>query len=145
MERRPYAGFWVRFVADLVDGLIAVALALPVYYWFDRPVLGATRFLSGEGSRFGAAHVCLWAVALYMTYLVSRTGKSPGRRVFGIAVVDRDSGELIGLWRALGRAMFAVFISAIFYLGFLWVIWDKRKQAWHDKIFKTLVVYDHTL
>ena len=34
-------------------------------------------------------------------------------------------------------------VSGIFYLGFLWIIWDSRKQAWHDKIMKTYVVFQY--
>lgn len=75
-----------------------------------------------------------------LTYLVGAKGQSWGRRVAGLTVVGGD-GHPIGFWRALGRNLFAAFVSAPpLYLGFLWVIWDGQKQAWHDKVFRTYVI-----
>ena len=79
-------------------------------------------------------------VSLELTYLVGATGQSWGRRIAGIKVVDAEV-KPIGFWRALGRNLLALYISApLFSFGFLWVIWDGQKQAWHDKVFRTYVV-----
>ncbi len=143
-QARGYAGFWVRVAADAVDGLIALAFALPLHYLFDRPVLGARSFMRPvTWADMGLTHAFLWWWFLFnMTYLVSRTGKSLGRRALGISVTDAASGRPVGFLRTLARNLFAAFISAIFYLGFLWIVWDRRKQAWHDKVFRTVVTYD---
>lgn len=75
-----------------------------------------------------------------MTYLVGKTGQSWGRRIWGIRVADRN-GQPIGFIRALLRNLFAMYISApVLYLGFLWILWDPYKQAWHDKVFRTFVL-----
>ena len=147
IQPSQYAGFWIRFLADLIDGLIAVAFAIPVHFLFDKPVLGSQSFLRPETwTDMGLSHVILWGFFFWnMTYLVSQTGKSLGRRVVGIAVTDAASGKPVSFLRALARNLFAGFISAIFYLGFLWVVWDRRKQAWHDKVFRTVVTYDSVL
>ena len=58
----------------------------------------------------------------------------------GIRVVDAKTGAVIGQARAIGR-YFAMIISAIpCYLGFLWPLWDVRKQTFHDKIVGTVVL-----
>jgi uncharacterized RDD family membrane protein YckC len=140
-ERWEYAGFSDRLFGDLADGIIALLLVVPVYFAIDRWVLGrSVGFLDEEGP-FGAVDAFLWLWFLWnLTYLVGRTGQSWGRKVAGVKVVDAE-GEPIGFWRALGRNVFAGLVSApLLYLGFLWVIWDSQKQAWHDKVFRTFVV-----
>jgi len=140
-ERWEYAGFGDRLFGDICDGVIAVLLALPVYFIVDRLVLGHERGFLDEEHPLGAADVFLWVFFLWnLTYLVGKTGQSWGRKLAGLKVVDGD-GDVIGFWRSLGRNVFAAFVSApLLYLGFLWVIWDGRKQAWHDKVFRTYVI-----
>jgi len=133
------AGFGDRFLADLCDGLIITAVALVGYLVVDRGMLGnQTGFLSEKtppGERVFSLAWFLWN----LTYLVGRTGQPWGRRLVGLRVLDSE-GAAIGFWRSLGRNLFAAFISApLLYLGFLWVIWDPQKQAWHDKVFRTFV------
>lgn len=106
----------------------------------DRTLLGSPSGLFDENAQFGAADAIAWTWFLWnLTYLVGRTGQSWGRKLIGLRVVGAE-GLPIGFWRALGRNVFAGLISAIFYLGFLWVIWDDKKQAWHDKVFRTFVI-----
>jgi len=140
-ERGDYAGFGDRFVADFCDGLIALVIALAVWFLIDRSILGhETGFLDEEGP-LSAADAALWVWFLWnFTYLVGKTGQSWGRKLTGLKVVTSDGGP-IGFWRSLGRNLFAAFVSApLLYLGFLWVIWDPQKQAWHDKVFRTYVL-----
>lgn len=136
-----YAGFGDRLFGDICDGVLALLFALPIWFAVDRWMLGReSRFLDDEGP-IGASDVALWAWFLWnLTYLVGKTGQSWGRRIAGLKVV-RNDGEPPGVWRAFGRNMFAAFISGpLLYLGFLWVIWDRDKQAWHDKVFRTYVL-----
>jgi uncharacterized RDD family membrane protein YckC len=140
-EEWEFAGFGDRFLADLCDGVILMAVAFAAYLLVDHGILGyKAGFLDDERS-LGATDVVAWAWILWnLTYLVGRTGQSLGRRVIGLRVVSTE-GRTIGFWRALGRNLFASFISApALYLGFLWVIWDGQKQAWHDKVFRTYVI-----
>jgi uncharacterized RDD family membrane protein YckC len=120
-EPWDYAGFGDRFVADLCDGLIALVIALPIWFLVDRSLLGRqTGFLDDEGP-LSAADATLWAWFLWnFTYLVGKTGQSWGRKLIGLKVVTSEGGP-IGFWRALGRNLFAAVVSApLLYLGFLW-------------------------
>ena len=87
-----------------------------------------------------SAWFVIWVWFLWnLTYLVGKTGQSWGRKISGLKVLTAE-GDPIGFWRSLGRNLFALFISGpVLYLGFLWVIWDPNKQAWHDKVFRTFV------
>ena len=58
--------------------------------------------------------------------------------LFGLQVVSAEGAPIsfgIAFLRAVGY-----FVSGIFYLGFIWIAFDKRKQGWHDKIAGTVVI-----
>jgi uncharacterized RDD family membrane protein YckC len=140
---RDYAGFGERLGADIVDGLIGTVLSFAVWLLVDRAMLGSTTGWMNDDRPPTVADAALLAWFLWnLTYLVGKTGHSWGRKLVGIKVVDGEGGP-IGFWRALGRNLFAAIVSApLLYLGFLWVLWDPDRQAWHDKVFRTYVVSD---
>ncbi|NWJ46654.1 MAG: RDD family protein [Chloroflexi bacterium] len=75
----------------------------------------------------------------YSVYFTAR-GATPGKKVFGIKVVRQD-GSTPGFGAALLRQTVGYFISStVFMLGFLWAVFDKYGQGWHDKLAKTYVV-----
>ena len=51
-----------------------------------------------------------------------------------------DFGEVIGYGRAFGRALVAIVSTFVLLLGYLWMIWDVRKQTWHDKAVSSLPI-----
>ena len=58
----------------------------------------------------------------------------------GVKVVDIRTGNVIGVPRAIGR-FFGQYISTWpSFLGYLWMLWDKDKQTWHDKMVNSVVV-----
>jgi uncharacterized RDD family membrane protein YckC len=95
------AAFGDRLCADFVDGAIALAIALPVYFFIDRQLLGLETGLLDAGSDYGLSDLVLWFCFLFnMTYLVGKRGQSWGRQFWGLKVVER-AGEPIGFVRAL--------------------------------------------
>jgi uncharacterized RDD family membrane protein YckC len=77
----------------------------------------------------------------YFTFLEgSASGQTVGKRAMNIRVVDFDDGASIGYWRAFGRSVIAYFVSPILLLGYLWMLWDREKQTWHDKVASSVVV-----
>ena len=55
-------------------------------------------------------------------------------------VVDA-SGKPVGFWRGALREIVGKFLSGIaFYVGYVWIAFDRDKQGWHDKIAETYVV-----
>ena len=67
------------------------------------------------------------------------SGQTPGKRVLGVRVIRTD-GTRLRLGNALRRQV-GYWISSIFYLGFLWILFDNRRQGLHDKIAGTVVTY----
>jgi uncharacterized RDD family membrane protein YckC len=67
-------------------------------------------------------------------------GQTPGKWVAGIIVIDQD-GRVPGVAQAIPREMVGRVVSiAALMLGILWILRDKDRQGWHDKIAGTYVV-----
>jgi uncharacterized RDD family membrane protein YckC len=124
-----YAGFWIRFLAAFVDGiLIGIAVS----------IVGGIVGVDGNGVNLLNI---LAGVAYYGTLEGGDTGQTLGKKICGIRVVDATSGQPgIGVGRGIGR-YFARWLSAIpLLLGYFWMLWDARNQCWHDKLASTVVV-----
>jgi uncharacterized RDD family membrane protein YckC len=92
------------------------------------------------------AYSIIWvASAIYYGALNgSRRGQTVGKMALGIAVRDERTGGPIGFWRGLGRYLITlVFTLALvvpYVVDSLAPLWDRRRQAWHDKVARTVVV-----
>jgi uncharacterized RDD family membrane protein YckC len=92
-----------------------------------------------QPNQLGAAEAVL-ALGLYLVVSLVMRGESPGKRMLGIRVVDAQ-GNALGFWRMALRELPGKYLSALFLgLGFLWVVWDRRKRGWHDYVAGTCVV-----
>lgn len=151
------AGFWRRFGGYLLDGLLYGLAAAP--FWIAAFVLGAQSFddcvsindeiICPDGSPkpgllaaaiFVGVVGLLFIVFIYFRAL-AKSGQTWGRKIAGVKVVRADNGEAPGWGKAIGRQLFAYFISAnVCYLGYLWMLWDSKKQTWHDKVASTVVI-----
>ena len=70
-------------------------------------------------------------------YLEGERGYTPGKRLLGIRVVDKETREPIGWRRALVRRL--MFVVEALVLGYLLMFWDKNRQALHDKPARSIV------
>ncbi len=126
----PPAGFWRRFAAALIDGIL-----LSIVNGVLRAALGLR---IGPGAALGLA-----LSAGYFMYFHGRTGQTPGNAALGIRVVDERErlGKPIGYGRAFLRWLVSIPSAFIVLLGYLWMLWDPRKQTWHDKAAGSLPVH----
>jgi uncharacterized RDD family membrane protein YckC len=87
-----------------------------------------------------SALVVIFFVPGYFIFFWVVVGATPGKQLLGLQVL-RTNGKHVGWVRGTIRFL-GYFISAIvFFLGFLWVLVDKRRQGWHDKFADSQVVY----
>jgi uncharacterized RDD family membrane protein YckC len=158
--RPGYAGFGSRLVGYLLDGLIYGAIlsvfVVPATVMsvaaFDDCVSidrgDSTEIVCPEGApeagllaggiAIGVVGVILVAV-LYVRAL-GRTGQTFGRKIAGVKVIGKDSGQPLGAGKAFLRVLVAGLVSGNCILGYLWMLWDRDKQTWHDKIVSSVVV-----
>ncbi|HEX5961440.1 MAG TPA: RDD family protein [Rhodanobacteraceae bacterium] len=131
-----YAGFWLRVVAWLIDGL----LLAPVYVLSYLVVQGSSAVpLAMQPGGLLPFHVwpSLWAVGLLVPWLyfalceASRWQATPGKLALGLRVTD-EYGRRTGFARASGRFFGKLVSSMILDVGYLLAGWTARKQALHD-------------
>jgi len=125
VSRGPRAGFWQRFAAAFIDGIIV-----------GIPVLVLYEVAKGAGYALGL----ILSVAYVVYFEGGPTGQTIGKRVLGIRVYDFDGGGSIGYGRAFIRWLGRILSSIPCYLGYLWMLWDGEKQTWHDKLAASVVV-----
>lgn len=77
---------------------------------------------------------------LYFPYFWARGGQTPGMRVTGIRVVNDRDGSPITWGTAFLRLIGYWVSSAVFSLGFIWILIDSRRRGWHDLIAGTCVI-----
>jgi len=119
-----HAGFWRRVAAFTLDHLI---LAIPFAALFVIPFVGWLLALAGKWLYFALLESSAWQA-------------TPGKRVMGIKVTDRF-GQRIGFGRASGR-FFGGFVSFILsQMGYMMAAFTPLKQALHDMMAGTLVVF----
>ena len=78
--------------------------------------------------------------ALYNAYLGGQTGQSYGKKIAGIRLISEATGAPPGGGFGIGRYIVHIIDALPFYIGFLWPIWDSKKQTFADKLLKTVVV-----
>ncbi len=77
---------------------------------------------------------------VYQTFFVMQYGATLGKLAMKIRVIDIRTLDNPNFAVSLNRAVFRIISEMIFYLGFLWGMFDLQRQTWHDKTAKTLVI-----
>lgn len=132
----PYVGLGRRAAATLIDLLLAGFL-LNVVGWLLRlryPDHEALTQIARDTLTLLAAPALLLAWWLFQG--------TPGRLLLGCRIVDAHHGGRPRLWQLLVRLLGYGVALAPAGLGLLWMLWDRRRQGWHDKLARTLVVDD---
>jgi uncharacterized RDD family membrane protein YckC len=106
--------------------VILVDIVAIILFAVNRPLGYAASFLIG---------------ILYFSYFEgSGSGQTVGKKAMSIRVIDFNTGGPIGFGRGLIRYIGKIISSIPCLLGFFWMLWDREKQTWHDKIATTVVV-----
>jgi uncharacterized RDD family membrane protein YckC len=121
----PRASFGLRFVAFLIDFVLLAVLDLILF--------GA---LKSAGQALGT----IINIAYYTYFEGSPSGQTVGKKVMNIRVVDFNTGGQLDYGRAALRWLCRILSGIPCFLGYFWMLWDKEKQTWHDKLTTSVVV-----
>ena len=141
-----YAGFWIRVLAVIIDGVILQlsSLSLGLTFGLLFSISAASRTpASSFGlvlSGLGGVIVLLWGLAYYTAIPAGRWQATPGKRLVGIYVI-RLSGAGIGFWGFVGRYLAYFLDSLTLGIGFMMAGWTREKRALHDMVCDTRVIY----
>jgi uncharacterized RDD family membrane protein YckC len=151
MMGRRYGGFWRRLFAFLIDEVILYFVSL-ILFMISLLALGLKEDMVGSvisslgEPEHGIALFALLYIAtsllagmIYFTGFHGMAGRTPGKMLFGLRVIQA-SGDPITPGIAFLRWVGYLISGPLFCLGFLWIAFDGRKQGWHDKIAATLVI-----
>ncbi len=122
-----YAGFWKRVSASLIDGVIIEIFFLILVSLINMSVAEKTIMNMGLFILYGSL--------MESSKLMATLGKN----AMGIIVTDMD-GNRLTFGKALIRRLSKYISFIILCIGYLMMIWDKKKQTLHDKIAGTVVV-----
>ncbi|MGW0559727.1 RDD family protein [Streptomyces sp. NPDC003016] len=132
----PLAHWGQRVGAYLLDMLI---IAGPMY------VLGFIDLAGSEdpttpGVLGLVAMLYTFAMAFFQLYKEGKTGQSIGKKVLGISLRRERDGLPLGFGMAFVRKLAHFLDSIACYLGWLWPLWDDKKQTFADKVCSTVVI-----
>ena len=122
----PRANFGQRLGAYLIDVIVLAIPYVVLLAIVDQVVAYLVALVLG--------------VAYFAYFEGSPSGQTPGKKVLKIRVIDFTAGGPIGMGRALIRYVARIVSSIPCALGYLWMLWDREKQTWHDKLSSTVVV-----
>jgi uncharacterized RDD family membrane protein YckC len=144
-----YAGFWIRFVAVLLDGIILTIVELtlqrlilaPVFHIAQvRPNMSPGEVMGPLVALFGVSTAINFLIGCtYETFFIFRFGATPGKMALSLKVVRPDGGP-IDLGRAIGRYFAKLLSTLTLLIGFIIAGFDSEKRALHDMICDTRVV-----
>ena len=143
-EDLRFAGFWIRFIAYIIDGLviffvftalIALFTGDPFYQYKMNPMDLGREYWSMVFSNW------ILNIMYYSGFESSSKQATPGKMVMGIKVMDKN-GERLTPLNAIGRYLGKILSALPLLIGFIMAGFDKKKQALHDKLANTFVVYE---
>jgi uncharacterized RDD family membrane protein YckC len=141
---KPYAGFWIRLVARLIDNTITSVAG----YIFQIPLLIVIARMGKQtaaempmiiGTAAIAVVLSMGAAAYYEAWFLVKKGATPGKMILGLKVI-RARGGAITWGLGIGRYFGYVMSGLLLYFGYIMAGWDEEKRALHDRICDTRVV-----
>lgn len=126
-ESDELAGIGERFIAIIIDGII-LGIIGGIFFGAaqDGPASGFITFVVG--------------LAYQWFFLTQQNGQTLGKRVMGIRVVKVNDERPLEGADVVVRYVGTYINTFVFMLGWIWALFDSRKQGWHDKLASTLVV-----
>ena len=122
----PFANWGQRVQSALVD-------------WFG-PFFVAGIFYAVSHALGTLVWLAALAWAIYNAVLAGQTGQSYGKKMAGTRLVSSTTGQPIGGGMGFGRAVVHILDGLPCYLGYLWPLWDSKRQTFADKIIGTYVL-----
>jgi len=140
-SRMVYGGFWIRFAARFLDGIILGVANIMIMTALAIPVIANPQDDSAAAV-VGLLLANLLSFSLgiaYETFFIGKYKATPGKMACGLQVVMAD-GDRVSYGRAFGRYLGVTLSSMTLMIGYIMAAFDDQKRALHDRICATRVV-----
>jgi uncharacterized RDD family membrane protein YckC len=149
-----YAGFWLRFVAIIIDFIVIYFVRMIVFMPFGirmgmhgmpgmlhgRPPQDIGELMPILGMIIRIAMISAVIQWLYFSLMESSSWQATlGKKALGLTVTDLE-GRRISFGRATGRYFAKIISTLILCIGYMMAGFTEKKQALHDMIAGTLVL-----
>ena len=153
------ADFGPRLLGNLIDvgltllgliptfiGIGVLIAAAPTNVTYDEFGNGTATGGDAGLAVVGGLLIALGALVSFAIWLwnrvfrMGRTGQSVGKQVIGLRLLDEKTGRPIGAWMCFLRDLVSGIVNQVFYLAYLWMLWDPDKQTLGDKAVHSTVV-----
>lgn len=126
-------GWGISLIASGISSLMSGYTMSEGYY--------SEPYVHGSGSVFSFTYFVLLLIYVGAEIYFMTRSQTIGKAILGLQVVDAKTGRPIGFAKMLLREVIVKKASsAIFYLGYIWILIDKYNRSWHDKILDTYVI-----
>ncbi|EAP97092.1 proline rich antigenic protein [Janibacter sp. HTCC2649] len=156
----PIAGFGSRAGALIIDVLLSLIGLIPTFtgiglliagfpettvdeYGYSQTVDGTSNggLLAGGGVLIFLGFAISIAIQIWnRIFKMGRTGQSVGKKAMGITLINEQTGQPIGALQSFLRELLSGVINQVFYISYLWMLWDDNKQTLHDKVVHSTVI-----
>ncbi|MBP9787244.1 MAG: RDD family protein [Acinetobacter sp.] len=133
-HKYEYAGFWIRLGASIIDNIIIMVALVPIGM-----LMGWNSMYSSEMT---STADWLWQIlmAAFCVFCWVKFAGTPGKRLLRLKVLDERTGENVTVGQGIIRYIGYFPAILVLFIGLIWVAFDPKKQGWHDKMAKTVVV-----
>jgi uncharacterized RDD family membrane protein YckC len=141
----PYAGFWIRFLAYLIDSILLSLVFCPLGIGIGFAAASAgidPNSPAMTGQNLLVNLLSIFAGWLYFSFTESSSWQATiGKKLLNLKVTDMY-GQRLTFGRASARYFAKILSSLICLIGFIMAAFTEKKQALHDMVASTLVVKD---
>jgi len=150
VKEYTFGGFWRRVLAALIDQvilggiqtlffLLGAVAGISGYSLDTSPMKGDVLTKSVAGIALLYYGFCILLSMVYFTFFHGIGGRTPGKMAMSLKVMQASGAEMtpgVAFLRWVGY----IYSSLLFFVGYIWIAFDRRKQGWHDKIAGTVVI-----
>jgi len=147
-----YGGFWLRFLAKIIDGIAMAVVTVPINMVLGLMMLGSANYFSPEidpnSPAALGAFLLFQGVSIlinlglgigYSVFFIRKFQATPGKMAMGLKLVRAD-GSPLSVGRIIGRYFAEIVSALILYIGYIMVGLDQEKKGLHDSICDTRVI-----
>lgn len=137
-ESYEYIGFWQRVFAGVIDAIVTSLLMVPPMYALFGPVVLGTDPDYRPSVLYTVVSLAGPAAIVFMFWI--KKAATPGKMLINSKIIDATTGAKPSISQWIIRYFGYLVATLPLGFGLMAVGWDNRKQGWHDKMAKTLVV-----